>query len=146
MGARPPSPASRSRHGRYRCAVSFWGLFDLGDISSRVTPTRRTRRDGLLGELDRDWQTGREPQPPVAREQAAAADAPVLLVTTRPDWTMLIDQAPTAMEQALRQAGKTVVLTRIDSADWKLRGAETRTALLKAAVPFIEQYDPADDH
>jgi hypothetical protein len=25
-------------------------------------------------------------------------------------------------------------------------GAETRTALLKAAVPFIEQYDQADDH
>ena len=78
-------------------------------------------------------------------KQAAAADAPVLLVSTRPDWTMLIDQAP-AMERALRQAGKTVVLTRIDSDDVTLRGAETRTALLKAAVPFIEQYNPPDDH
>ena len=51
-----------------------------------------------------------------------------------------------AMDAALRQAGKTVVLTRIDSDDWKLRTASTRTALLKAAVPFIEQYNPSDTH
>lgn len=133
------------QHGRYRCAVSFWGLFDLGDMFARHTdPQNRVAMDywaSLIGIGKPDANLNL--LSPV--KQAAAADAPVLLVTTRPDWTMLIDQAP-AMEQALRQAGKTVVLTRIDSADWKLRGAETRTALLKAAVPFIEQYDPADDH
>jgi dienelactone hydrolase len=133
------------QHGRYRCAVSFWGLFDLGDMFARHTgPQNRVEMDywaSLIGIGKPDANLSA--LSPL--KQAAAADAPVLLVSTRPDWTMLIDQAP-AMEQALRQAGKTVVLTRIDSDDVKLRGAETRTALLKAAVPFIEQYNPPDDH
>lgn len=133
------------QHRRYRCAVSYWGLYDLADMfENHTSPQNRVAMNYWasfigIGKPDANLSA----LSPV--KQAAAADAPVLLISTRPDWTMLIDQAP-AMDAALRQAGKTVVLTRIDSDDWKLRSASTRTALLNAAVPFIEQYNPSDTH
>ena len=54
----------------------------------------------------------------------------------------MIDQSP-QMERAIRQSGKAVDLTLIDSDDWELRTAAARVALLKAAVPFVEKNDPS---
>lgn len=130
------------QHGRYRCAVSFWGLFDLGDtFAHKVGGQDRVMINywaSFIGAGQAD--SNLSALSPV--KQAAAADAPVLLVTTQPDWTRLIDQAP-AMQAALQAAGKPVELTRIDSKDSQLRSAAVRTALLKAAVPFVEKHNPS---
>jgi dipeptidyl aminopeptidase/acylaminoacyl peptidase len=131
------------QHGRYRCAVSFWGVFDLADMfehkvgGENLVAMKYWASFIGVGKPDADIG-GLSPV-----HHAAAADAPVLLVTTQPDWTILLDQAP-GMQKALQAAGKPVELTRIDSKDWRLRSAAVRTALLKAAMPFVEKHNPPD--
>ncbi|HEY1427297.1 MAG TPA: prolyl oligopeptidase family serine peptidase [Caulobacteraceae bacterium] len=131
------------QHGLYRCAVSYWGEFDLADLFEHHIAGPNRIETKYWATFIGVGQPGTDLGALSPVKHAAAVDAPVLLITTKPDWTRLIDESP-AMEQALRQAGKTVDLTRIDSTDSRLRSAAERTALLKAAVPFVEKYDPAD--
>ena len=130
------------QQGRYRCAVGFEGAYDLPNLltekSSPYLPLSRKYWSAFIG--DRDAGANLDQISPIKR--AAEADAPVLLVHAKPNWTFVIDQTP-QMEQALRQAGKPVDLTLIDSDDWSLRTADARIALLKAAVPFVEKNDPS---
>lgn len=131
------------QHGLYRCAVSYWGEFDLADLFEHHIAGPNRIETKYWANFIGVGQPGMDLGALSPVKHAAAADAPVLLITTRPDWTRLIDESP-AMEQALRGAGKTVELTRIDSADSRLRSAAERNALLNASAPFVEKYDPAD--
>ena len=76
--------------------------------------------------------------------QARAAPPPLEAFGQMPtiEQVTLSQQAP-QLAAALRASGKQVETVRIDTDDWDLRTAATRTGLLNAAVPFVEKYDPS---
>lgn len=74
---------------------------------------------------------------------AARADAPILLIHGKEDTTVPVDQSQT-MERALRSAGKSVDALYLPGGDHQLSQAQTRIDMLKAAVAFVEKYDPPD--
>ena len=67
----------------------------------------------------------------------------MLLIHGRADTVVPFDQSK-EMEAALKAAGKTVELLALDGEDHWLSRGETRAAMLKAAVAFVNRYDPPD--
>ncbi len=67
---------------------------------------------------------------------------PVLLIYGEKD-TVVPPQQSTDMASALKAAGKPVELLRLDGEDHWLSRAKTRLQMLKAAVAFVEKYNPA---
>lgn len=135
------------QQGLYRCAVSWGGVADLPLMlhasvraggSSKNDATRYWRRfigaDGPdKGDLDAISPA----------RLAAKADAPILLMYGRDD-TVVPPAQSIAMADALKRAGKPYELQVMPSEDhWLSRGA-TRVAMLRAAVAFVQKYDPAD--
>jgi dipeptidyl aminopeptidase/acylaminoacyl peptidase len=76
-------------------------------------------------------------------ELADKADAPVLLIHGKDDTVVPLEQSET-MERALRRAGKPVEFIKMDNEDHWLSREETRIEMLKAAVAFVEKYNPAN--
>jgi dipeptidyl aminopeptidase/acylaminoacyl peptidase len=74
---------------------------------------------------------------------ASHADAPILLLHGKDDTVVPLDQSR-RMEGALKAAGKPVELIVMPSEDHWLSREETREAMLKAAVGFVEKYNPPD--
>jgi dipeptidyl aminopeptidase/acylaminoacyl peptidase len=132
------------QHGHYRCAVSYGGIYDMREVlAARLQDEGRLSPKywgSFIGAAKAD--TSLERISPVTF--ASEADAPILLVEPRRE-SFLIQQAP-SMERALQRSGKPVDLVNIDSDDWTLGTAQTRIALLNAAVPFLEKYNPSDAH
>ncbi len=133
------------QHGLYRCAVSVNGVSDPAGflayqhkISGAATsPSLRYWRtymgvssasDGRLTAIS-----------PAAL--ADKADAPILLIHGKDDIVVPIDQSET-MESALKRAGKPVEFVRMSNEDHWLSREETRVEMLKAAVAFVEKYNP----
>jgi dipeptidyl aminopeptidase/acylaminoacyl peptidase len=128
--------------GVYRCAASYAGLSDL----RRFIPWARTQN----GEsAQRYWinflgaESAKDPSladvSPVAHLDKV--NVPILLIHGRDDTTVPIEQSR-IMADALKAAGKPVEFITLDSTDHWLSKGETRQAMLKAVVAFLEKNNP----
>ncbi|MBS0411489.1 MAG: S9 family peptidase [Proteobacteria bacterium] len=134
------------QQGLYRCAVSVAGVADLPSML-----TYERDMTGGVGAKERYWKTfmgatsGSEAElkPLSPARRADRADAPILLIHGKEDTTVPVDQSQT-MEKALRSAGKPVETVYLPGGDHQLSQAQTRLAMLQAAVAFVEKYDPAE--
>jgi dipeptidyl aminopeptidase/acylaminoacyl peptidase len=132
------------QHGLYRCAVSVAGPSNLQTFGFWLSS-----RYGYNNDETRYWRklTGadvegdallRATSPALLAEKA---DAPILLIHGKDDTRVPIEQSE-AMVSALKHAGKTYEYVILPHEDHFLSREATREAMLKAAVKFIEQYNP----
>jgi dipeptidyl aminopeptidase/acylaminoacyl peptidase len=124
--------------GLYRCAVGVAAITDLDRMRNFLA-----NKYGRVGPAlhDFDAEVGRELEAISPARQAARADAPVLLIHGKDDTEVPIDQSRT-MERALRAEGKPVAFVELPGEDHWLSREDTRLAMLKAAVGFVEQHNP----
>ncbi len=130
------------QHGLYRCAVSYAGVADLSAMLAE---------NELNDPSTRYWKTfmgAKSPNDPVLKTISPIAlkdqaDAPILLIHGKDD-TVVSPKQSTSMEKALKSAGKPVQLITLEGEDHWLSRAESRTAMLKAAVAFVEKNNPAN--
>jgi dipeptidyl aminopeptidase/acylaminoacyl peptidase len=130
------------QHGLYRCAVSVGGIGDLNAF--RVTAMTQTNYAGVvyaslkqsLGPFNDLKQVS-----PIAFSDHT--DAPILLIHGEDDTVVRFDQSKN-MAAALQRAGKPVELVKLTGEDHWLSKSETRLQMLKAAVAFVEKYNPPD--
>jgi dipeptidyl aminopeptidase/acylaminoacyl peptidase len=132
------------QHGLYRCAVSVAGVADLRAMLS----DEAYKNDAQSPEV-RYWKTAmgarslgdsalRDISP---ANLASKADAPILLIHGKDDTTVPIEQSR-IMERALKSAGKPVEFVVLEGEDHYLSREATRVSMLKAAVAFVEKYNP----
>ncbi|MDB6061373.1 MAG: prolyl oligopeptidase family protein [Verrucomicrobiaceae bacterium] len=132
------------QQGLYRCAVSVAGLADI-ELWLRRVPEKHKMGD------QRYWLNYMGTQNPSDKALDAIspvllahkADAPVLLIHGKDDTVVLIEQSQ-AMESALKAAGKPVELITLQGEDHWLSLGSTRTAMLEAAVAFVQRHNPAN--
>jgi dipeptidyl aminopeptidase/acylaminoacyl peptidase len=132
------------QQGLYRCAVSVSGPGDMASFMDW-----QVKRLGLESEGLRHFQmlTGADHGGASFLHDispahfAARADAPVLLIHGKDDTTVPIEQSR-EMAAALKGAGKSVEFVELQKEDHFLSRDDTRTAMLNAAVAFVEKYDP----
>src|SRR5258706_11732245 len=74
---------------------------------------------------------------------AAQADAPILLIHGKDDTVVPIEQSD-SMAAALKRAGKPYEYLIMKGEDHWLSRENTRIAMLKAAVGFVQKYNPAE--
>ena len=134
------------QQGLYRCAVAVAGVADLSQMLNYQRdlaggPSARERQWKTFLGVTTMWETELKPLSPA--RLAARADAPILLIHGKEDTTVPVDQSQT-MERALRSAGKPVEALYLPGGDHQLSQAQTRIDMLKAAVAFVEKYDPPD--
>jgi acetyl esterase/lipase len=130
------------QHGVYRCAVSFGGVSDLRGL---VGYSRRREGQYALRYWTRYMGAEDLGDPALAQysplTHAAQASAPILLIHGKDDTVVPLDQSR-AMAAALRRAGKPVDLVVQDNADHWLSLGDTRLAMLKATMAFVEKNNP----
>jgi dipeptidyl aminopeptidase/acylaminoacyl peptidase len=134
------------QQGLYRCAVAGSGLSDLPLMLSWVA-----RRYGAPSAALSFWREAMGPTVPGAPSlksispvaYAARADAPILLIHGEDDSVVPLEQSQ-IMYSALKSAGKPVEYIQTKGEDHWLSREATRVATLKAAVAFVEKYDPAN--
>jgi pimeloyl-ACP methyl ester carboxylesterase len=132
------------QQGLYRCAVSVSGPADMANFIDW-----QAKRHGLESEALRYFQmlTGADHGGASFLHDispahfAARADAPVLLIHGKDDTRVPIEQSR-EMAAALKSAGKTVQFVELQQEDHFLSRDVTRIAMLKAAVEFVEKYNP----
>jgi dipeptidyl aminopeptidase/acylaminoacyl peptidase len=135
------------QHGLYRCAVSWGGVADL----PLMQHTEYRASGSAKSDVTRYWKRFMNGDGPEVNDiaavspakLAAGADAPILLMYGRDD-TVVLPQQSMEMADALKKAGKPFEVQVMPGEDhWLSRGA-TRTAMLKAAVEFVEKHNPPD--
>ncbi len=129
--------------GLYRCAVSGSGISNLVDFDRW-----RQLRWGDESLEYRFWRkevgASRISLSAISPVNfATKADAPVLLIHGSDDTVVPIEQSQ-EMERALKSAGKPVEALYTKGEDHWLSREGTRTETLKAAISFVQKYDPAD--
>lgn len=132
------------QHGLYRCAVSVAGASDL--VGMLAWDAERWGEGGAVARYERLYlgQVANDPKALSALSPASLAkraDAPILLIWGDSD-TIVPARQSTAMADALRKAGKSVETLRLRGGDHWLSRPASRTAMLKAAVAFVEKHDP----
>lgn len=131
------------QQGLYRCAVSVAGVTDLKDIMQYDKERRgqNARRYNLQQFGARSmFDEILAQRSPV--QQAAKADAPILLIHGKDD-TIVPYRQSVQMQRALQKSGKPVEFVTLEGEDHFLSRGETRTAMLKAAIAFVERHNPA---
>jgi dipeptidyl aminopeptidase/acylaminoacyl peptidase len=135
------------QHGLYRCAVAVAGVSDLremlrdqGRLTGTTNPSTRYWKT-FIGVTSSEDSSTLDPLSP--SEQAAQADAPILLIHGKDDTVVPMDQSET-MRSALERAGKPVELVKMDNEDHWLSRQDTRVQMLTAAVAFVEKHNPAN--
>ena len=130
------------QEGLYRCAVAVAPISDLprmrnwlGYKVGRVSPGLRIFRAEV--------GTEEELAAVSPARHAARANAPILLIHGKDDTEVPLEQSR-AMEKALRTAGKPVEFLQLQGEDHWLSHEDTRLAMLRAAVAFVEKHNPAD--
>ena len=130
------------QHGLYRCAVSMAGVSDVGAMYSADAQESAYSEDvtaSLKAQLgDRAGWRAISPA-----KLAYKADAPILLIHGKDDTVVPIKQSD-LMENALRSAGKPVERLTLTGGDHWLLKEDTRIAMIKASVAFVEKYNPPD--
>src|SRR5712672_4878508 len=132
--------------GIYRCAVSVAGPADF-----RKFFAWQTERHGDKSDATRYWRAvlgadkeGNAVMASLSPALAAAqADAPILLIHGKDDTVVPIEQSE-SMAAALKRAGKPYEYQIMKGEDHWLSREETRIAMLKAAVSFVQKYNPAE--
>ena len=107
---------------------------ETGDDSAAM------RNEKLFLGLKSDWGSLDAISPVKLANQA---DAPILLIHGKDDTVVPINQSD-VMEKALERAGKPVERLTLTGADHWLLHEDTRVAMLKASVAFVQKYNPAD--
>lgn len=132
------------QQGLYRCAVSVSGPADMerfagweADRHGYDSSDSRYFRRVTGG--DAGGSAALRAISPVFR--ADKADAPILLIHGIDDTRVPIEQSK-QMASALKRAGKPFEFVVLDKEDHFLSRETTRTAMLEAAVAFVEKYDP----
>ncbi|MGB3711818.1 MAG: S9 family peptidase [Erythrobacter sp.] len=126
------------QQGIYRCAVSVNGVADL----SSLTRLERTGgRDIISRSFDRQFGDDPDLDAISPSENAAKANAPILLIHGRDDTVVPFEQSARMLD-ALRDAGKPVEFVELEGEDHWLSNAATRRAMLKAAVDFVARHNP----
>ena len=127
------------QQGLYRCAVSYAGVADLTDqlwdASGGALRYWRAYM-GIKGSVRRDVA---DISPAALAERA---DAPVLLIHGKDDTVVEIEQSY-IMKRALERAHKPVEFLILEGEDHHLSKQVTRTAMIEAAVAFVQRYNPA---
>ena len=134
--------------GVYRCAVAVAGPADF-----RKFFAWQTERHGYKSDATRYWRAvlgaDKEGDAVMATLSpalvAAQADAPILLIHGKDDTVVPIEQSE-SMAAALKRAGKPYEYLVMKGEDHWLSREETRIAMLKAAVAFVQKYNPAEGH
>lgn len=132
------------QNGVYRCAVSFGGVADL---RGQFAYSRRREGAFALRYWDRYVGANGLGDPVLAQyspaSHAADASAPILLIHGKDDTVVPLDQSK-EMAAALQRAGKPVQLIVQDNADHWLSLGDTRLAMLKATMDFLQKNNPSD--
>jgi dipeptidyl aminopeptidase/acylaminoacyl peptidase len=127
--------------GIYRCAVSVAGVSDVQKLVT--TKIDAQGRDPMVRRsLEQEVGLGKDLREVSPVRFAAAADAPILLIHGKDDTVVDFDQS-TDMMKALKKAGKPVEFVTLPGEDHWLSTGETRLAMLKAALEFVEKHNPA---
>jgi dipeptidyl aminopeptidase/acylaminoacyl peptidase len=128
--------------GVYRCAVSYGGISDMRKFNSWVASndgfaTQRYFLRFLGAESLKD--------PTLAQGSPAShvdkVTIPVLLIHGKDDTVVPLEQSR-IMAAALKAAGKPVEFVTLDSTDHWLTNGDTRLAMLKATMAFVEKNNP----
>lgn len=129
------------QQGLYRCAVGVAPISDLAKMRTwlgykfgRVGPGLRS--------FSAEVGTDQELAAISPARQGGRADAPVLLIHGKDDTEVPPEQSR-FMQRALEAAGKPVRYVELPGEDHWLSGEDTRLAMLKAAIAFVEQHNPA---
>jgi dienelactone hydrolase len=136
------------QQGLYRCAVSVAGPADLRSFfrwqqqrhGDHTAVTRYWR--GVVG-ADQEGDSVMATLSPTLA--ATKADAPILLIHGKDDTVVPLEQSE-SMAAALKRAKKPYEMLVLTGEDHWLSQSETRVAMLKAAVAFVEKYNPAEWH
>jgi len=134
------------QQGLYRCAVAGSGLSDLPTMLNWVE-----QRYGAPSATLTFWREAMGPTVPGSPSlksispiaYVSRADAPILLIHGEDDSVVPLEQSQ-IMYDALKGAGKPVEFIQTKSEDHWLSREDTRIATLKAAVAFVEKYDPVN--
>jgi dipeptidyl aminopeptidase/acylaminoacyl peptidase len=134
------------QNGLYRCSVSMAGVSNLPGFLNWSAD-----KAGAVGPTTRYWKTfmgvtsafGNDLGAISPAGLAGRADAPILLIQGKDDTVVPYEQA-VDMADALRRAGKPVEFVPLDGADHWLLKQDTRIAMAKASVAFVEKYNPPD--
>jgi dipeptidyl aminopeptidase/acylaminoacyl peptidase len=133
------------QQGIYRCAVAVAAPADL-----KAFFNWEGRRSGFDSAATRFWRAlivadaGGDGLLSVLSPTSAAAraDAPIMLIHGKDDTVVPIEQSE-LMDLALKRAGKPHEMVVLNGEDHWLSREETRKAMLRAAVEFVEKYNPA---
>jgi dipeptidyl aminopeptidase/acylaminoacyl peptidase len=123
----------------YRCAASYAGMSDLPrmiDWTGGYEVERYLLR--FTGAKSRNDDALSAISPALHADKVRA---PILLMHGRDDTNVPLDQSY-YMANALKRAGKPVEFLTFDGADHWLSNGETRLAMLKATVAFLEKNNP----
>jgi dipeptidyl aminopeptidase/acylaminoacyl peptidase len=128
------------QQGIYRCAVSVAGVSDLGDMfwTNYAESGQHPMAKRVMTESLGPPSSFAEVSP---RKHAHKADAPVLLIHGKDDTVVPYKQS-SAMEDALKNAGKPVELVELREEDHWLSRSATRQEMLEAAIAFVQRYNP----
>jgi dipeptidyl aminopeptidase/acylaminoacyl peptidase len=135
------------QNGLYRCAVSWGGVADLPLMlhaaarAGRAANTDTTRYWRRFMGADGAGQGDLDQVSPA--KLAARANAPILLMYGHDD-TVVAPAQSLEMADALKKAGKPYDLEVMPGEDHWLSRSATRIAMLRAAVAYVEKYNPAD--
>ncbi|MDO9222493.1 MAG: S9 family peptidase [Caulobacter sp.] len=131
--------------GVYRCAVAGAGVADLNRMiawekdgsGSRNAPVVRYWKR-FMGATAANDPALREISPST---KAAVVSVPFMLIHGRDDTVVPLEQSQ-IMAKAMDAAGKPYEFVILEGEDHWLSSADTRTAMLKASLAFIEKHNP----
>ncbi|WP_165324112.1 alpha/beta hydrolase family protein [Rhizorhabdus phycosphaerae] len=130
------------QQGLYRCAVSVAGVADVSRmISTDIRESGQSRT--VIRSLRTEIGSGRDMKLVSPANFAERADAPIMLIHGVDDIVVPFDQSR-QMASALSRAGKPHEFIRLEGEDHWLSKGETRLAMLKASIAFVEKHNPPD--
>ena len=128
------------QQGLYRCAVSVAGIGDVRKLVS-TDVAESGNNPAMIRVFKKELGRGRDLALVSPIRFADRADAPVMLIHGVDDLVVPYRQSAD-MAAALSRAGKPVELVKLAGEDHWLSRSETRLTMLKAAVGFVEKYNP----
>lgn len=130
------------QQGLYRCAVSVAGVADVSRmISTDIRESGQSRT--LMRALKTEIGSRSDVKAVSPANFADRADAPIMLIHGVDDIVVPFGQSR-QMAAALSRAGKPHEFIRLEGEDHWLSKGETRLAMLKASIAFVEKHNPPD--